>query len=52
MFTASGDYRKMLVLPENVKWKTVFYDNPSADLIATDLQKLKNENTVENLESK
>lgn len=51
MFTLSGDYRKMLILPQNVEWKTVFYNNPSADLIATDLQKLKSENTIENLKS-
>lgn len=41
----------MLILPQNVEWKTVFYNNPSADLIITDLQKLKNENTIENLSS-
>lgn len=41
----------MLILPQNVEWKTVFYNNPSADLIATDLQKLKSENTIENLKS-
>lgn len=52
MFAVSGDYRKMLVLPENISWNIVHYDNPNADLIATDLQKLKNQNTVENLESK
>lgn len=52
MFTVSGDYRKMLVLPGNISWKIVRYDNPNADLIASDLQKLKKQNTVENLESK
>ena len=47
MFTASGDYRKMIVIPENVEWKTAYYEIVNADLIATDLQRLKNEKTVE-----
>ncbi len=51
MFTASGDYRKMMALAENVAWKTIFYDSLDADLISTDLQKLNNENTVENFSS-
>lgn len=52
MFTVSGDYRKMLVLPENISWNIVHYENPDADLILTDIQKLKKEGTVENLESR
>ena len=51
MFTSAGAYRKMLVLPQDVRWRKVFYDDPSADLCATELQKLKNENTIQNLES-
>lgn len=47
MFTASGDYRKMIVIPENVEWKTAYYEDVNTDLIATDLQRLKNEKTVE-----
>lgn len=40
----------MMVLPQNLQWKTVFYNNPSADLILTDYQKLTQFDAVENFD--
>ncbi|XKL64884.1 hypothetical protein PGB90_004970 [Kerria lacca] len=50
-FTVSGDYRKILVVPENVEWEIARYNNPNADLVSTDLQKLKNKVAIENVET-
>lgn len=36
-----GAYRKMLVKPENLQWKMVNYENPTDDVIVSDLEVLK-----------
>ncbi|XP_065201839.1 pseudouridylate synthase 7 homolog isoform X2 [Planococcus citri] len=50
-FSLSGDYRKMIVIAKNVQWKSVYYNNINADLIATDYQRMKQSDSIENLDA-
>jgi hypothetical protein len=37
----SGTYRRMIVRPENLTWKTMHYSNLTSTLIQSDLDELK-----------
>lgn len=41
-YSVSGTYRRMIVRPENLSWKTMRYSNLLSTLIRSDLDELKN----------
>lgn len=43
LFISYGSYRKIMVKPQNVDWRTKQYSNPQKNLIETDLEKLNRE---------
>ncbi|XP_069085955.1 pseudouridylate synthase 7 homolog [Pleurodeles waltl] len=40
-YSLSGAYRKIIILPQNVKWELVAYDDPRIPLVQTDVEKLE-----------
>ncbi|XP_069485227.1 pseudouridylate synthase 7 homolog isoform X2 [Ambystoma mexicanum] len=40
-YSLSGAYRKIIILPQNIKWELVAYEDPKIPLVQTDVEKLE-----------
>lgn len=40
-FTLSGSYRKIMQIPQTLEWNIIRFNNKTADLILSDLDKLR-----------
>lgn len=50
-YNLSGDYRNILGKPQELTWKIVSYNNPTDNLIISDLQEIKGDTQVQTVES-